>query len=278
MDELDRCRPQYAITLLERIKHLLSLPGIIFVLGIDRSQLANAICGAYGDRFDSETYLQRFIDLDYRLSFGDSKAFASKLVKDYGLATFFKNRGNTSRPDIRNEHDSLIDTCADLVNLFGLQLREVEQLIARVNIVARSTETSQSIYPQPLALLLALRVKAPSLYSRLAKGKATSLELLNMITQELNKRPISDVDNIGYSLACLMIAISDRESNDPGIVHVLARSNEETDTSSAERNLMLSVATHLPKAHYLQTTPILFFRNHLESLIRRIEMAQNFCV
>ena len=273
VDELDRCRPQYAITLLERIKHLLSLPGIIFVLGIDRSQLANAICGAYGDRFDSETYLQRFIDLDYRLSFGDSKAFVSKLVTDYGLATFFASRTNISRPYITNESENLIDTCADLASLFGLQLREVEQLLARVNIVARSTEPSQPIYPHLLVLLLALRAKEPSLYSSLTNAKAATIELLMIITQELSKKPISDVDNIGISLACLITAISDRNPNDPGIAHVTARSTETTDISAAERELMSSVVLRIRAIGAKPSMRIAF-----DNLIKRIEMAQSFCV
>lgn len=32
IDELDRCRPNYAIEFLERIKHLLEIEGLVFVL------------------------------------------------------------------------------------------------------------------------------------------------------------------------------------------------------------------------------------------------------
>jgi predicted KAP-like P-loop ATPase len=40
VDELDRCRPDYAITFLETIKHIFDLPGVVFVLAIDRDQIA----------------------------------------------------------------------------------------------------------------------------------------------------------------------------------------------------------------------------------------------
>ena len=40
IDELDRCRPLYAIELLERIKHIFGIDGLIFVLSIDKEQLA----------------------------------------------------------------------------------------------------------------------------------------------------------------------------------------------------------------------------------------------
>ena len=41
VDELDRCRPTFAVELLERIKHLFEVPGVIFVLSVHRGQLAH---------------------------------------------------------------------------------------------------------------------------------------------------------------------------------------------------------------------------------------------
>ena len=50
LDELDRCRPEYAVKCLERIKHLMEVPGIVFLLGINRDQLCEAIQHANGIR------------------------------------------------------------------------------------------------------------------------------------------------------------------------------------------------------------------------------------
>lgn len=47
VDELDRCRPTYAIELLERIKHLLNIEGLVFILAIDKIQLIESIKGIY---------------------------------------------------------------------------------------------------------------------------------------------------------------------------------------------------------------------------------------
>lgn len=66
VDELDRCRPTFAIETLERIKHLFAVAHIVFVLGIDREQLASSIRSVYGD-IDAQGYLQRFIDLEFVL-------------------------------------------------------------------------------------------------------------------------------------------------------------------------------------------------------------------
>lgn len=65
VDELDRCRPNYAVALLERIKHFFAVDGIVFLIATDTKQLANAIKGVYGNEFDGKTYLQRFFDRTY---------------------------------------------------------------------------------------------------------------------------------------------------------------------------------------------------------------------
>ena len=43
IDELDRCKPDFAIELLERAKHLFNIPGILFVLALDRNQLEQSV-------------------------------------------------------------------------------------------------------------------------------------------------------------------------------------------------------------------------------------------
>ncbi len=75
IDELDRCRPDYTISLLERIKHLFSVPGIVFVLSIDLDQLLMIIEHTFGIKpptanpeEDSRLiYLEKFIDMYYQL-------------------------------------------------------------------------------------------------------------------------------------------------------------------------------------------------------------------
>jgi predicted KAP-like P-loop ATPase len=43
IDELDRCRPDFALDLLEQIKHLFSVKGIVFLLVLNRSALEEII-------------------------------------------------------------------------------------------------------------------------------------------------------------------------------------------------------------------------------------------
>lgn len=61
IDELDRCRPTYAVKLFEEIKHLFDVRGLVFILGMHGDQLAHSVAGAYGPGFDGGSYLRRFV-------------------------------------------------------------------------------------------------------------------------------------------------------------------------------------------------------------------------
>lgn len=65
VDELDRCRPPYAIAMLERIKHLFEIPNVVFVVATDSEQLVHSIRAVYGQEFNGTRYLTRFFDLTY---------------------------------------------------------------------------------------------------------------------------------------------------------------------------------------------------------------------
>lgn len=62
IDELDRCRPNYAIELLESVKHLFCLKNTVFVVATNRSEMEKSIQKVYGDGFKSDNYLSRFFD------------------------------------------------------------------------------------------------------------------------------------------------------------------------------------------------------------------------
>lgn len=67
IDELDRCRPNYAIETLERIKHYFDDERIIFVVSVNKEQLVHTISNFYGDSFDSTGYLNKFFDMNIYL-------------------------------------------------------------------------------------------------------------------------------------------------------------------------------------------------------------------
>lgn len=63
IDELDRCRPDYALEVLEVIKHFFAVPMVHFILGVNTTALANSVKARYGQEIDAIAYLQKFVSL-----------------------------------------------------------------------------------------------------------------------------------------------------------------------------------------------------------------------
>ena len=66
IDELDRCRPDYALAVLETIKHFFAVSNVHFILGVNMVALEHSVRARYGNDIDAEGYLRRFISLTTR--------------------------------------------------------------------------------------------------------------------------------------------------------------------------------------------------------------------
>lgn len=80
IDELDRCRPSFAIEMLERIKHYFDDDRIIFIASVNREQLIHSISKYYGTNFDSTGYLDKFFDRNVYLPEIDTKYGGAQAV------------------------------------------------------------------------------------------------------------------------------------------------------------------------------------------------------
>jgi hypothetical protein len=89
VDELDRCRPIYAIEVLESIKHLLARPDVVVIFSVDARQLIEAIRGAYGMSYDAERYLRRFYDVLLLLPEVDMTRFTANTLGQAAPITQF---------------------------------------------------------------------------------------------------------------------------------------------------------------------------------------------
>lgn len=86
VDELDRCRPTYAVELLETIKHVFDEDGLVFVLALNRRQLDRSAAVLYGSTVDPESYFRKFFDVELRLPDPpDGKVVARTILKEYDL-------------------------------------------------------------------------------------------------------------------------------------------------------------------------------------------------
>lgn len=137
VDELDRCRPDYAVQVLEKIKHFFSINEIIFVLAIDKTQLCSSILGYYGsEKIDAEEYLRRFIDIDYKLAEFSVKYYCEDLCKYFDLDQYFVADG-TGRFGVEGDKETFMKIAVWLAKIEKLTLRQIEKLFAYTKAISQ---------------------------------------------------------------------------------------------------------------------------------------------
>lgn len=81
IDELDRCRPDFAVQTMEFVKHLFDAENVVFLFALDMSQLRHSVKSIYGEGMDAEGYLIRFFDYYGRLATPDVFTFVQHILE-----------------------------------------------------------------------------------------------------------------------------------------------------------------------------------------------------
>ncbi len=175
IDELDRCRPSYAVELLEVAKHVFAVDRIVFVLAVNRSELAHSIRALYGSGFDAVGYLRRFFDLDFRLPDPDREAFIDAMLNTVQIKKYCNFNFNQQKDDhFRNLLKGFYAS--------GLSLRQIQQAIHRLGLVFASLHSSLQWLPAVIAAVaLILRTIDPDLYRRFVGGEVSDLDVVDAV-------------------------------------------------------------------------------------------------
>lgn len=179
IDELDRCRPTYAIEFLERIKHLLDIEGLVFVLALDKVQLSHSVKGVYGAEFEAVGYLRRFIDIEYNLPDSNLDDFINQLYDNFEFSSFFSKR--TKYQAFQYEVEHLKKVFKMLASALKLSLREVEQIFSKMNLVLHSTKENIYLYPSLLAFLLVVKESNFPLYKEYILEDSTPEKMIEYL-------------------------------------------------------------------------------------------------
>lgn len=148
VDELDRCRPTYAIQMLERIKHLFDIPNLAFVIATDTTSLSHSIKAVYGSEFDSKQYLQRFFHRTYKLPVATRKHIMEAMITQSGV-----NLQMWSLPD-ESAYAATFARFFDVTSRkFGLSVRQAQQ---SVQILTDITAASHGNFPLEITFLYCL--------------------------------------------------------------------------------------------------------------------------
>ncbi len=185
IDELDRCRPTFAIEVLERIKHLFNIPGIIFVLGMNRIELAKSIRYIYGN-IKSEEYLSRFYDIDLNLNAPKSSNYYLHLI-------------NTHKEALNDiDVNGSITSCSDIFDYLNISIRDTEYCF-RVLCFILNTKISykkREGWAVACIIVILLRMTKSELYWRFIQGKSSSIEVIDYMCKLIPNPVNYDIESI----------------------------------------------------------------------------------
>lgn len=182
IDELDRCRPNYAVDVLEKLKHFFNVPGIVFVLSIDKEQLGNAIRGVYGsESLNADEYLRRFIDIEYTLPEPNTELFCNYLYEYFEFGTFFNSNLRRQSGELREDPSSFIEISIRLFKNGKLTLRQQEKILAHARVVLNGFNPKSYLFPTLFVILIYFKSHHQGLYKNIQTRSLSIQELLNKI-------------------------------------------------------------------------------------------------
>ena len=167
IDELDRCRPGYAVRFLEIVKHVFEVEHVTFVLAANSTELAHAMRGVYGDDFDGESYLERFFDIRLHLPEGTREHFVGRVVND----ARFLQQSERDRPlDELGGSFTAEEVVAYMLRHSTLSLREIHKTLKHIQVLLLFYRLPLAPYILTALVLATLRSVAREAYDSLEGG------------------------------------------------------------------------------------------------------------
>lgn len=202
VDELDRCRPNYSVSVLEQIKHFFSVPGIIFILSIDKEQLGNAVRGVYGnDRIDADEYLRRFIDIEYNIPKPDTNIYVEYLYKYYMFHEFFDTAERNRYDELRYDSERFLETSKLLFRSGDITLRQQQKIFSHARLGLKGFTQNSYVLPTVYVFFVFIREIHPELFYSL-KNKTIKINEFHEKLMKLFKTDNLIEDDL-YTLASL---------------------------------------------------------------------------
>lgn len=156
IDELDRCKPTFAIQTLEIIKHFFNIKNFVFVIALDMEQLSQSIKTIYGQNMDTCGYLRRFFDLHFKIP--------KPKIKDY---VTFVLKNNILGYIVSNE---FVENISNIFHNLDLSLREINSILENYKLVLETSlrpyiENKEYVTLESYLYLITLKYKEPYYYN-----------------------------------------------------------------------------------------------------------------
>jgi len=216
IDELDRCRPDYAVDMLEVIKHVFDVENVKVVLVTNTKQLRAAINHRYGVEVDAHKYLDKF--LKYSFALPDKVEIPFRTERALVSVEYFKQLIRNSR--MSNKLQDLIDEfviiigyptdsinfIADMIERNDISLRETERLVRFLEIyhsLSRGGLNSQEIWQYRLLRITGIFIFCfhPNLMDDINKNRTNAKDFARLF----NIQSWPDMPTDSYDLNCANI-------------------------------------------------------------------------
>ncbi|HFK3990069.1 TPA: P-loop NTPase fold protein [Citrobacter freundii] len=229
IDELDRCRPSYAISLLEITKHIFNIPGVVFIIATDTDQLQHSIKVIYGNNFSASHYLSRFFDRRFLLPSPNIKNLLITRTGEQIASDFLSWKFQCLL--LPPSFIGFITNCASIFQSLKINIRDTIKIYDRL--IDLLLITDKKIDPNLILILMALNFKENEVYARIKKGESID--------------PSSFLFQIDLSF--------DLSSTTTGIRYIKSSSGGYTDYNNGYLNLTTDVISYVNNAKVILKTP-----------------------
>lgn len=187
VDELDRCKPIFALSILEAIKHFFDVENVCFILVSNQKVLFDIFRKTYGHSFESEDYFERFIDRHIALPTPDLDRFADRQIEQLPAMRDCNDKNKLFR-------HVLYGCC----KTFGFSLREISKYLDDVTDFIITNDSSgkdiPDVYLPAVAYLLALKRRKSLAYNEIIRTRSIPKDLEISTARKFKIWPIEYLD------------------------------------------------------------------------------------
>lgn len=173
IDELDRCRPTFAVQTLEIVKHLFNVEGIIYIFSLDIKELSHSVKVVYGNDFDAIGYLGRFFNYISILPHGTIGQVIRYYFEEFDI--------DISEEEVRKSFE-------EIANIYSLSLRDLRTVLCNFCVLQETVLKKYKEIPDALVLyfyFLVMKFKKSELFSEAIFNHDS-----NKIVHFFNEHPI----------------------------------------------------------------------------------------
>lgn len=193
VDELDRCRPSYAVQLLERIKHYFSNDRVTFVFSVNIEELQHTIKRYYGNDFNACQYLDRFFDLRMSLPPADLEKYYDRI----GI----------------NSSYILDKVCKRVISVYNMEVRQIAHFYSQIKVAVYDIIGNRDKYPfigddgegremlltYIVPIAIGLKIISEKSYYEFIEGKNSNPLMTMYKNSDVGEKLLTKLINIGES-------------------------------------------------------------------------------